>query len=161
MLSFNRLERRSTMRGNINSRMDKLRLRAIRKNGIARRLLKRIDRELSKKKSDLPRVLLWQTRTTKLLNQALKYVKKRENLKRSRRSETEPEAIKPINFNLEKVSERFVMKFGATSCVFRAKMQSSENLGAVKVKDITGELNSVFNNAIEQVICDEILSHSN
>ena len=54
---------------------------------------------------------------------------------------------------MEKVSEQFVKKFGATSCVFRAKMQSPENLGTVKVKDITEELNSVFTNAIEQVTC--------
>ena len=149
-MSFSRLKH-IKMRGNVNSRMERLRLKSIRKNREAHKILKKIDRELTKRRSDLTKVLLWQKKATKFLNQALNYVKKRDEIKRLGHLETE--VTKSINFNIEKVSERFVKKFGATSCVFRAKMQSPENLGTVKVKDITEELNSVFTNAIEQVTC--------
>jgi hypothetical protein len=104
--------------------MERLRLKSIRKNREAHKILKKIDRELTKRRSDLTKVLLWQKKATKLLNLTLNYVKKRDELKRLERSETE--VTKSINFNLEKVPERFVKKFGATSCVFRAKMQSPE-----------------------------------
>ena len=57
-------------------------------------------------------------------------------------------------FHLTQVSERFVKKFGATSCMFRATMQelTTENMaGTFLVKDIMKELSTLFTNAIEQV----------
>ena len=42
-------------------------------------------------------------------------------------------------------------KFGTTSCVFRASMQEPSNTDNVKIRDIMGELSSLFTDAIEQV----------
>ena len=42
-------------------------------------------------------------------------------------------------------------KFGTTSCVFRAPMQELSNTDNVKIRDIMGELSSLFTDAIEQV----------
>ena len=42
-------------------------------------------------------------------------------------------------------------KFGTTSCVFRASMQEPSNTDDVKIRDIMGELSSLFTDAIEQV----------
>jgi hypothetical protein len=131
----------------MNSRLEKLRQRAIRKNKKAGRLLKKIDRELSKRKTNLSKVMAFQKKSTKLLNQALKYVNKRENLKRSGNLETP----KTVNFNVEKVSERFVKKFGATSCVYRATMARSEEDNSLSLKDIFEELDNLFTETIDQV----------
>ena len=49
------------------------------------------------------------------------------------------------------MSEHFVRKFGATSCVFRATMDKGEKMQNVKVKDIVDEVNRLFTDAIEQV----------
>jgi hypothetical protein len=131
----------------MNSRLEKLRQKAIRKNKKAGRLLKKIDRELSKRKTNLSKVMAFQKKSTKLLNQALKYVNKRENLKRSGNLETP----KTVNFNVEKVSERFVKKFGATSCVYRATMARSEEDNSLSLKDIFEELDNLFTETIDQV----------
>jgi hypothetical protein len=131
----------------MNSRLEKLRQRAIRKNKKAGRLLKKIDRELSKRKTNLSKVMAFQKKSTKLLNQALKYVNKRENLKRSGNLETP----KTVNFNVEKVSERFVKKFAATSCVYRATMARSEEGNSLSLKDIFEELDNLFTETIDQV----------
>ena len=68
------------MRGNVNSQMERLRLKSIRKNREAHKILKKI--ELTKRRGDLTKVLLWQKKATKFLNQALNYVKKRDEIKR-------------------------------------------------------------------------------
>ena len=91
--------------------------------------------------------MAFQKKSTKLLNQALKYVNKRENLKRSGNLETP----KTVHFNVEKVSERFVKKFGATSCVYRATMARSEEDNSFRLKDIFEELDSLFTETIDQV----------
>ena len=132
-----------TPRRSMNSRLEKLRQKAIRKNKKAGRLLKKIDRELFKRKTNLSKVMAFQKKSTKLLNQALKYVNKRENLKRSGNLETP----KTVNFNVEKVSERFVKKFGATSCVYRATMARSEEDNSFRFE----ELDSLFTETIDQV----------
>ena len=56
-----------------------------------------------------------------------------------------------VSFNLQKMSERYVKKFNASSCVFRASMEQNSDVGGVKVKDIMNELSSLFTDAIEQV----------
>ena len=43
-------------------------------------------------------------------------------------------------------------KFNTTACVYQATMEKSENLGVVKVRDILRELETLFTEAIEQVI---------
>ena len=42
-------------------------------------------------------------------------------------------------------------KFGATSCVFRAKMNEPKDTSDVKIRNIMKKLSSVFTDAIEQV----------
>jgi hypothetical protein len=127
----------------MNSRLEKLRQKAIRKNKKAGRLQKKIDRELFKRKTNLSKVMAFQKKSTKLLNQAQKYVNKRENLKRSGNLETP----KTVHFNVEKVFERFVKKFGATSCVYRATMARSEEDNSFRFE----ELDSLFTETIDQV----------
>ena len=44
-----------------------------------------------------------------------------------------------------------VKKIDTTSCVFRASMQEPTAATSVKIRDIMGELSSLFTDAIEQV----------
>ena len=54
-----------------------------------------------------------------------------------------------VSFNVEKVSERHVRKFGATSCVFRVTMaEKPETMNTIRVRDILEELDSLFTEAI-------------
>ncbi len=50
------------------------------------------------------------------------------------------------------MSEKFVKKFGATSCVFRARMQEAAEIATnFKIRDILGGLDTLFTDAIQQV----------
>ena len=44
-----------------------------------------------------------------------------------------------VNFVLEKVSERHVAKYGASSFVYRSYLEDERNLGNVKIIDILSE----------------------
>ena len=70
-------------KGEITLRMERLRLRAIRKNKKAGRMLEKVEKELAKRKADLPRVLAWQRKAARLVEQGLRHI---ENVKRSERS---------------------------------------------------------------------------
>ena len=101
--------------------MERFRLKAVRKNKRAGRLLRKMDREFGKRQSNLLRVLAWQKEAAKLMSQALEDMQKRKDkrkkLKRfeiSKPSESETE----VNFVLEKVPERHLRKYGADSCVY-------------------------------------------
>jgi sugar-specific transcriptional regulator TrmB len=126
--------------------MERLRERAIRKNRKARRFLKKINKEIIKKSPNLRRVLLWQDKTARLLRRGVELMQKRDVLKREK-----TEATKTVHFKLEKVSERFVKKFGAASCVYRATMERPDDEKYFKVKDILSELEQLFDDTIEEV----------
>ncbi len=51
------------------------------------------------------------------------------------------------------MSEKFVRKFGATSCVFRASMREPTEIATTdfNIRDILSELDTLFTDAIEQV----------
>ena len=112
-------------------------------------MLKKIDKELSKPKSNLRKVLRWQEKSRKQLARGIKLMEKREDLIKSYKT---VEENKTVHFRLEKKSEKFVKKFNTTACVYQATMEKSENLGVVKVRDILRELETLFTEAIEQVI---------
>lgn len=126
--------------------MDRLRERAIRKNKKARRLLKKINREIIKTTPDLKQVLYWQDKTAKCLQQGVELMKKRNELK-----QTDTDRTKTVHFKLEKVSEKFVNTFGAVSCVYRATMKKQKEEKQFEVKDILTELDQLFTDSIEQV----------
>ena len=63
------------------SETERLRKRANRKNKIARSLLKKINRELSKPKSDLKRVLRWANQVCKTFKQGGRVNDKRQRSK--------------------------------------------------------------------------------
>ena len=65
-------------KGEITLRMERLRLRAIKKNKKAGRMLKKMEKELAKRKADLPRVLAWQRKASRRVEQGLRHIKKRE-----------------------------------------------------------------------------------
>jgi hypothetical protein len=98
--------------------LERLRERAIRKNRKARRFIKKINREIVKTTPNLRQVLQWHDKVTKLLRQGVELMEKRNTLKH-------PDSDRPktVHFILEKVSEKFVKKFGAVSCVYRATME--------------------------------------
>ena len=124
--------------------LERLRERAIRKNKKARRILKKINREIVKKSPNLRQVLQWQDKASKLLRQGLKMMEKRSVLK-----QPDSDQPKTVHFKLEKVSEKFVKKFGAVSCVYRATMEEPND--DFKVKDILDELDDLFTKSIEKV----------
>lgn len=135
--------------------LERLRVRAIRKNVKAKRLLKKVQKEISKDKTDISKVLKWVKKSTKLLQQSVELVEERNNIKNQTKNDE-----KSVNFVLEKVSERYVRKFGAKSCIFRAKLDDlSVRDKQIKVKDIMTELDGLFDDAIRQVrvkkaLCD-------
>ena len=69
---------RSKAEGSITEYMERLRLSAIRKNKKAKKLVRKIDKEMTKDKVNLPRVLVWQRKVAKLTTQALTKMKRRE-----------------------------------------------------------------------------------
>ena len=138
--------------------MERLRKQAIVKNKKAKRFLKKMTKELSKARPDLKRVLQWQKRSARHLNHGARLMVKRKNIRLSRRSHKK----KTVHFNLEKVSEKFVRKFGAASCVYRATMTKPIETDTVKVKDILKELDGLFTETIDQVYnvkCIPLLSN--
>ena len=138
--------------------MERLRKQAIVKNKKAKRFLKKMTKELSKARPDLKRVLQWQKRSARLLNHGVRLMEKRENIRLSRSFHKK----KTVHFNLEKVSEKFVRKFGAASCVYRATMTKPIETDTIKVKDIQKELDGVFTKTIDQVYdvkCIPLLSN--
>ena len=138
--------------------MERLRKQALVKNKKAKRFLEKMTKELSKARPDLKRVLHWQKRSARLFNHGVRLMEKRENIKLPRSSHKK----KTVHFNLEKVSEKFVRKFGAASCVYRATMAKPIETDTVKVKDILKELDGVFTETIDQVYnvkCIPLLSN--
>jgi hypothetical protein len=131
------------------AKAENLRQEAIRKTKKSKRLLKKIDKELSKPKSNLRKVLRWQEKSRKQLARGIKLMEKREDLIKSYKT---VEENKTVHFSLEKKSEKFVKKFNTTACVYQATMEKFENLGVVKVRDVLRELETLFTEAIEQVI---------
>ena len=112
-------------------------------------------KELSKARPDL-NVLQWQKRSARHLNHGLRLMVKRENIRLSRGSHKK----KTVHFNLEKVSEKFVRKFGAASCVYRATM--TKPIETDTIKDILKELDGLFTKTIDQVYnvkCIPLLSN--
>ena len=157
---------RSKAEGSITEYMERLRLSAIRKNKKAKKLVRKIDKEMTKDKVNLPRVLVWQRKVAKLTTQALTKMKRREkkkrtelrniNLKRSSELDTNS-----VNFILEKVSERFVKKYSSTSCVYRVRLEDETSLESTKVKDILNELGAFFDNVVDSVKEQCNLDHPN
>ncbi|XP_046862275.1 uncharacterized protein LOC124455682 [Xenia sp. Carnegie-2017] len=127
----------------------RLKKRAERKNAKAKRLIRKIQKELAKPISDLRKVLRWQEKTAKLLEQKFKLLKKIDERLAYLSEDT-------IHFNMEKISEKHVKKFGASACVFRATMERPRDDKVYKIKDIVNELNELFANTIHQVkkACD-------
>ena len=130
--------------------IEHLHLKAIRKNQKATRLLKKIEKEIRKKQPNMAKVLSLQKKSNRLVKQGIKYLDQREALIRPK---VEPE--RPVEtevfFNVRKISERFVIKFGTTSCVYRATMDHPKEEVSSEVKDILTELSSLFTNVIDMV----------
>ena len=115
-------------------------------------------KELSKARPGLKHVQQWQKRSARLLNHGVRLMEKRENIRLSRSSHKK----KTVHFNLEKVSEKFVRKFGAASCVYRATMTKPIETDTIKVKDILKELDGLFTKTIDRVYnvkCIPLLSN--
>ena len=66
-------------------------------------------------------------------------------------TKTVSEMSMEINFEMTKVSERFVKRFGATSCVCRAHMETPIEGKTFKVKDVLTEFANLFDSAITTV----------
>ena len=124
--------------------IEHLHLKAIRKNKKTTRLLKKIEKGIRKKQPNMIKVL------SLLVKQGIMYLDQREALIRPK---VEPE--RPVEtevfFNVRKISERFVIKFGTTSCVYRATMDHPKEEVSSEVKDILTELSSLFTNVIDMV----------
>ena len=75
------------------------------------------------------------------------HVEERNNVKNHTKNDK-----KSVKFVLEKVSERYVRKSGAKSCIFRAKLDNlSIRDKQIKFKDLMTELDALFDDAIRQV----------
>ena len=135
--------------------IERLHLKAIRKNKKATRLLKKIEKEIRKKQPNMAKVLSLQKKSNRLVKQGIKYLDQREALIRPK-VEPERSVETEVSFNVQKVSERFVKKFGATSCVYRATMDHPKEGESFKVKDILTELSSLFTDTIDKVMYKHI-----
>ena len=75
--------------------------------------MKKIEKELAKRKADLPRVLAWQRKASRRVEQGLRHIKKREEERAKLKKVKLTNPSKPksqVNFVLDKVSERYVAK---------------------------------------------------
>ena len=137
--------------------IERLHLKAIRKNQKATRLLKKIEKEIRKKQPNMAKVLSLQKKSNRLVKQGIKYLDQREALIRPKvEPERSVETEQTVTFNVQKISERFVKKFGATSCVYRATMDHPKEGESFKVKDILTELSSLFTDTIDKVMYKHI-----
>ena len=137
--------------------IERLHLKAIRKNKKATRLLKKIEKEIRKKQPNMAKVLSLQKKSNRLVKQGIKYLDQREALIRPKvEPERSVETEQTVTFNVQKISERFVKKFGATSCVYRATMDHPKEGESFKVKDILTELSSLFTDTIDKVMYKHI-----
>ena len=102
----------------------RLRYRASRKQKKANRLLRKIEKELRRRKPNLPKILDLQRRTTKLLLQSTGYLER--SLAATPDTTSVPHdqtnADHGLKFDIRKVSERHVRKYQASSCVYRASV---------------------------------------
>ena len=130
--------------------IERLHLKAIRKNKKATRLLKKIEKEIRKKQPNMTKVLSLQKKSNRLVKQGIKYLDQHEALIRPK-VEPERPVETEVSFNVQKISERFVKKYGATSCVYRATMDHPKEGASFEVKDILTELSSLFTNVIDLV----------
>ena len=103
----------------------------------------------------MAKVLSLQKKSNRLVKQGIKYLDQREALIRPK-VEPERSVETEVSFNVQKVSERFVKKFGATSCVYRATMDHPKEGESFKVKDILTELSSLFTDTIDKVMYKHI-----
>ena len=113
--------------------IERLHLKAIRRNKKATKLLKKIEKGIRKKQPNMIKVL------SLLVKQGIMYLDQREALIRPK-VEPERPVETEVSFNIQKISERFVKKYGATSCVYRATMDHPKE-GA----------SSLFTNVIDMV----------
>ena len=135
--------------------IERLHLKAIRKNQKATRLLKKIEKEIRKKQPNMAKVLSPQKKSNRLSKQGIKYLDQRKALIRPK-VEPERPVETEVSFNIQKISERFVKKFGATSCVYRATMDHPKEEVSSEVKDILTELFSLFTDTIDKVMYKHI-----
>ena len=119
--------------------IERLHLKAIRRNKKATKLLKKIEKGIRKKQPNMTKVLSLQKKSYRLVKQGIMYLDQREALIRPK-VEPERPVETEVSFNVQKISERFVKKYGATSCVYRATMDHPKE-GA----------SSLFTNVIDMV----------
>ena len=116
--------------------------------------MKKMEKELAKRKADLPRVLAWQGTAARLVEQGLRHLEKREEERAKLKKVKVTNPSKPenqVNFVLDKVSERYVAKYCVSSCVYKAHLEDENNPENVKVKDILSELSKLFDGIIDNV----------
>ena len=103
----------------------------------------------------MTKVLSLQKKFNRLVKQGIKYLDQCEALIRSKAEPERPVETK-VTFNVQKISQRFVKKFGATSCVYRATMEHPKEGRTFGVKDILTELSSLFTDVIDKVLYKHI-----
>ena len=99
----------------------------------------------------MTKVLSLQKKSNRLVKQGIKYLDQCEALIRSK-SEPERPVETEVTFNVQKISERSMKKFGATSCVYRATMEQPKEGVSFGVKDILTELSSLFTNVNDKIL---------
>ncbi len=104
----------------------------------------KVERELQREMPNMSKVLSWKRKSEKLVERGHRYL---DQIIASESPDLETE----VSFKLEKISERYVKKFGASSCVYRATMERRDDLKEIKLKNIMTELSSLFDSAISQV----------
>lgn len=96
------------------------------------------------------KVLSWQKKSPKLVKQGFKYLTKRDALLRQSQGETEPKETE-LAFNLKKVSERYVKKFGATSYVYRAVTKTRFDLPDI-MERISSQASCLAHDTYEKIV---------
>ena len=116
--------------------------------------MKKMGNELPKRKADLPRVLAWQGKAARLVEQGLRHIEKHEEKRVKLKKVKVTNPSKPenqVNFVLDKVSERYVAKYCVSSCVYKAHLEDENNPENVKIKAILSELSKLFDGIIDNV----------
>ena len=115
-----------------------------------KKLLKRAEHELKKAVPDFDKVIRLQTKASLFLQDDIAIAIARTHNRNARLHQNQPGPTTRLHFQLDKISERQVKKYGAHTCAYKAKITGipkSNNL----LKDSMNALENVFNDIISTV----------
>lgn len=117
------------------------------------RYLKRSGKELKKQRPDLDKIAKLKEKASMILIELTKTApkEKEQKIKETPASTPRQEHHPKLTFELKKISECNVKKFGTYSCSYSSKVSGFNPNSKNLLKDMLNSLENVFSNAIDEV----------